>query len=97
MSQAFDFDPQMLLQMSHAQLYSLRSKLPKEQQNLLAPYEHRAFAREAVSENPWMSLPIAAGAFAYQPYKMLMGARSSPDLKQLGYGLLGVKEGLFGD
>lgn len=84
-----------LAQMSHAELYRLRSKLPKSQQALIAPYEHRAFAREAVAENPWLAAPIAAGTLAYQPYKMLFGARSEPSLKQVGYGLQGVYEGLF--
>lgn len=88
--------PEELSQLDHATLYQARSYLPKEQQDLLAPYEHRAFAREAVGENKLMALPIAAGSLAYQPYKMLMGARSQPSLNQLAQGLLGVKDGLFG-
>lgn len=84
-----------LATMPHAELYQLRAKLPKNQQALIAPYEHRAFAREAVGENPWMALPIAAGTFAYQPYKMLFGARSEPSFKQVGQGLKGIYEGLF--
>ena len=82
--------------MDHASLYSARQYVPKEQQGDISPYEHRAFAREATQENPWMGLPIAAGTLAYQPYKMLTGqARSGASLNQIGQGLLGVGEGLW--
>jgi hypothetical protein len=88
--------PEQLSQLDHATLYQARQYVPQEQQGLLAPYEHRAFAREATAENPLMALPIAAGSLAYQPYKALFGARSSPSFNQLTQGLLGVKDGLFG-
>lgn len=83
-----------LAQLDHASLYNARQYVPKEQQNLISPYEHRAFAREATAENPWMALPIAMGTLAYQPYKALMGqSRSSPSLSQVGQGMIGVGEG----
>jgi hypothetical protein len=88
--------PEQLSELDHATLYQARSYLPKEHQGLLAPYEHRAFAREAVGENKLMALPVAAGTMLYQPYKALMGARSKPSLNQLAQGLLGVKDGLLG-
>lgn len=83
----------------HARLYMARyqAKDPA-MQDLLAAYEHRAFAREATRDNPLMALPIAAGIPLYQLAK-LMGAtnsRSSPSLFQAGQGLLGIGEGLFG-
>ena len=87
--------PEQLSELDHATLYQARAYLPKEHQGLLAPYEHRAFAREAVGENKLMALPVAAGAMLYQPYKALMGARSKPSLNQLAQGLLGVKDGLM--
>lgn len=90
------FSPQQLGEMDHASLYNTRQYVPKDQQGIISPYEHRAFAREATQENPWMGLPIAAGTLAYQPYKMLMGARSGASLNQVGQGLLGVGEGLWG-
>jgi hypothetical protein len=90
------FDPGLLSGMDHASLYMLRERAPKEMQGLLSPYEHQAFAREAVQENPLMALPIAAGTLAYQPYKMLMGARSAPSLDQVTRGLTGVGQGLLG-
>lgn len=86
-----------LAKLDHASLYAARDYLPKEDQGLISPYEHRAFAREATQENPWMALPIAAGTVAYQPYKMLTGkSRSAPSLDQVGQGLMGVGEGLWG-
>lgn len=85
----------LLEEMDHASLYQLRAKAPNALQGLLAPYEHRAFAREASAENPLMALPIAAGTLAYQPYKAMMGSRSAPSLGQVGQGLLGVGEGLW--
>ena len=89
--------PQQLGQLDHASLYAARSYVPREQQNDISPYEHRAFAREATKENPWMGIPIAAATLAYQPYKMVMGqSRSQPSLDQVGQGLIGVGEGLWG-
>lgn len=86
-----------LSKLSHADLYSARGYVPAEYQNKISPYEHRAFAREATQENPWMALPIAAGAVAYQPYKILKGqSRSGASLAQVGQGLVGVGEGLWG-
>ena len=86
-----------LAKLDHASLYAARDYLPREQQGEISPYEHRAFAREATQENPWMGLPIAAGTLAYQPYKILKGqSRSGASLDQVGQGLLGVGEGLWG-
>ena len=83
--------------MDHASLYAARDYLPKDMQGDISPYEHRAFAREATQENPWMGLPIAVGTLAYQPYKMLTGkSRSGASLDQIGQGLTGVGEGLWG-
>lgn len=91
------YSPDQLSKLNHSTLYSARRGAPREVQNLLAPYEHRAFAREATQENPLLALPIAAGALAYQPYKMITGkSRSDPSLDQVGQGLLGVGEGLWG-
>lgn len=86
-----------LAQMPHWMLYAARAHLPASEQDRIAPFEHRAFAREEVREHPLMALPVAAGALAYQPYKMVTGgARSAPSLGQVGQGLMGVYEGLRG-
>jgi hypothetical protein len=91
------YDPGLLSGMDHASLYMLRARAPKEMQGLLSPYEHQAFAREAVQENPLMALPIAAGTLAWPVYKTLVSpGRSAPSLDQVGQGLLGVGQGLGG-
>lgn len=85
--------------LDHATLYRMRAAArDKDLQDLLAGYEHRAFAREATTENPYMSLPIAVATPLYQLAKMvpgLMSSRSSPSWAQAGQGLLGVGEGLL--
>ena len=86
----------MLAGADHASLYAARAGATRDQQNMIAPYEHRAFAREAVTENPWMALPIAAGIPAYQAYKGLLGARSDPSIDQVWQGFRGIGEGLLG-
>jgi hypothetical protein len=87
--------PEELAKLSHAALYMARANAPQEQQNQLAGYEHRAFAREATQENPLMALPIAAGSLAWPFYKSLMSpGRSDPSFSQVGQGLLGVGEGV---
>ena len=86
-----------LSKIPHALLYNARAKVPKEQQNLISPYEHRAFAREATQENPLMALPIAAAILPYQAYKAIDGSsRSTPSIDQVLQGFLGVGEGLVG-
>lgn len=83
----------------HEQLYMARyGAKDQELQDLLAAYEHRAFAREATRDNPLMAVPIAASIPIYQLAKLFgaTNARSSPSLFQAGQGLLGIGEGLFG-
>lgn len=86
-----------LAQIPHALLYSARAKVPREQQNMISPFEHRAFAREATMENPLMALPIAASIIPYQLYKAIDGrSRSKPSLDQVLQGFIGVGEGISG-
>ncbi len=91
-------DPNELAKLDHATLYRLRSQAREQElQDLLAGYEHRAFGREAVSENPWLALPILTATPVYQAAKLIPGllqSRSNPSWSQLGQGLLGVGEGL---
>lgn len=85
----------VLNQLDHALLYQAREHAPEEAQNRLAAPEHRAFAREATTENPLMAVPIALATLAYQPYKMVTGrSRSDAGLSQVAAGLTGVGEGL---
>lgn len=82
---------------SHAELYSLRDRLPPDQQAQIAPYEHRAFAREVVADSPLMALSLFAGVPAYQLAKLLgmTGSRTGPSLDQLKQGYIGIGEGLL--
>lgn len=94
--------PENLAALDHATLYRMRGQTKDPTlQDLLAAYEHRAFAREATAENPYLSVPIALAAPLYQLAKLApqsltgMRSRTSPSWGQLGQGLLGVGEGLI--
>lgn len=82
---------------SHADLYMQREKTTdKAEQNRIAPYEHRAFAREATAENPLLAVPIALAAPIYQASKAIPGmeSRSDASVEQLLQSWIGVAEGL---
>lgn len=83
--------------MSHSALYSARAnaKTPEEQKHI-APYEHRAFAREYVEENPISgSIGLAAAIPAYQAYKAIgSDSRTGVQGKQVTEGYKGIGEGL---
>jgi hypothetical protein len=84
--------------MDHATLYRLRELAKSQQeQDQLAGYEHRAFAREAVGDNPLMSIPIGLAAPLYQISKFMPGnkSRSNPGLWQLGQAYTSIGEGLM--
>lgn len=84
--------------MDHATLYMLRAKaMDQAAQDQLAGYEHRAFAREAVGENPLLALPIGLAAPLYQMSKFLPlnKSRSNPSFSQLGQAYTGIGEGLM--
>ena len=94
--------------LDHATLYNMREKSRGTQKYQdLAPYEHQAFAREWVGENPLIgsaSLAIASPLYylAKQPgllglaQKMgLVGEDATPSsLKQLGASYRGIGQGL---
>ena len=82
--------------MSWADLLERRRNAKPEDQEKLAPYEHRAYARETVAENPLMAPAFLMLTPGYQAYKALMGggARTKPSLEQLKQGLLGTYEGV---
>jgi len=92
------FTPEQLGAMDHSLLYSARGYAAPEQQDMISPFEHRAFAREATRENPLMALPIALATPIYAGAKALglTRSRSGASLDQVGQGLRGVGEGLLG-
>jgi hypothetical protein len=87
--------PEQLAAMDHYSLLMARKGADQGMQNRLAPYEHRAYAREAVTDNP-LYAPFLAGAIpAYQIKKMITGeGRSQPSMEHVLQGLLGVGEGI---
>lgn len=78
-------------------LLSLRKEHP-DLQGKLAPYEHRAFAREQVQRSPVNALGLIGLIPAYQLAKLLglHGARTGPSLEQMKQGYVGLGEGLLG-
>jgi len=84
--------------MSHSELYLAREKAatPEEQKHI-APYEHRAFAREYVEENPITgSIGLAVAIPGYQAAKAIgaHGTRTGVQGKQIAEGYKGIGEGL---
>lgn len=84
--------------MKHDKLYVLRSKLKtKEAQDLVAQYEHRAFAREYVEDSPVVGTIGMIGAIpGYQAAKALglTGSRSGASVGQAVEAAKGVGEGI---
>lgn len=86
--------------MSNEELMQLRKQYNQdtEAQDVLAPLEHQAFAREWTQENPFaatVSLPFAIPAYTAAKYLGLTGSRSSPSLSQLTAGYKGLGQGLW--
>lgn len=87
--------------MSHSDLMELRNHIPadnQQTQNLVAPYEHQAFAREYVNENPIRGTIALAGEIpAYYLAKMtgLASGRSQPSLQEMAAGYNGIGQGLM--
>ena len=87
--------PEDMAEMSFDHLRMLRDLAPPAVQATLAPYEHRAFAREYVGDNPLRALQMLGAVPGYQAYKGLFGgSRSAPSWDQVGQGYLGTWEGL---
>lgn len=93
-----DLNDESLAKMPWSDLIALRQKMTTpEQQMTIAPYEHRAYARENTNgllDAAQMALLIPG----YQGYKLLTSlqpaSRTGASWKQLQQGLLGTWEGL---
>lgn len=85
--------------MSHSDLYMKRAYAKtRAEQDRLAPYEHRAFAREFAKESPLKaaaSLPFAIPAYTAAKALGLQKARSGASLEEMRQGFMGLAEGLF--
>jgi hypothetical protein len=86
--------------MSWEDLFKMRDRYTADpfMQKLLAPFEHQAFARQYVQDNPMMG-PLVMGTSIplYQLAKFLrmqQGSRSGFDLDQLFAGYTGLFQGM---
>jgi hypothetical protein len=93
-------DPALMAKMRFGQLDELRSQFPDQSaQDLIAPYEHRAYAREIVKENPLFALGLFGAIPGYQAAKVtgLQKTRSKPSMEQMIQAYKGLFEGLRGE
>lgn len=86
--------------MSHADLVALRNSLPANdpRQQMIAPYEHQAFAREWTQQSPWTATPSLLAAIPL--YSMakgmgLLNTRSSASLDEMADAYRGLGQGLL--
>jgi hypothetical protein len=87
-----------LAMMSHADLYNKRAKAPKHEQDKLAQFEHRAFAREFAQESPVkaaVSLPFAIPAYTAAKALGVTRARSGASVEEMKQAFVGLAEGLL--
>ena len=91
-------DPNVLAKADWETLVGLRRDIPPDdpRQAAVAPYEHRAWARERVAANPLLAPVYAALVPGYQLAKLVrsMGARTAPRMDQLTQGMTGIAEGV---
>lgn len=87
--------------LTHAQLDKIRADAGANNriaQNILAPMEHQAFAREWTRESPILaplSLSVATPLYSLAKAAGLMKARSDPSWAEVKAGYKGIFQGLF--
>lgn len=88
-----------LSKMPWDELNKLRAVYRQQQdQNRLAPYEHRAYAREMTQANPIAAPVYAMMPPAYQALKVAtggQGSRTTASWDELKQGMIGTGEGLL--
>jgi len=100
MAKAEGSSDDQLGQMSWDELIELRKTIDKDHkiQQRLAPFEHRAWAREQVADNPLTAPAYALMVPGYQLAKaagaVFDSGQTPPTWDQMKQGLLGVGEGL---
>ncbi len=91
-------DPNVLAKANWDTLVGMRRDIPPDdpRQAAVAPYEHRAWAREQVASNPLLAPVYAALVPGYQLAKLVrsIGARTEPSMDQLTQGMTGIAEGV---
>lgn len=88
---------EQLANMNQSDLLDLRTQVTsQEDQNKVAGYEHRAFAREQVAENPLNAAGMAVAIPAYYVAKKtgITSGRSEASVDQMAQGYKGIAEGL---
>jgi hypothetical protein len=87
-----------MISMNWQDLYNLRQGKSPEEQNRIAPYEHRAFAREYIKENPEAAIVMPGMIYAYNIAKGLgiSKGRSDAGPKAIAEALKGWLEGIGG-
>lgn len=87
-----------LMKASHMDLLMLRSQVSDPNlQAFIAPFEHRAYARERAQEAPIqsaLSFPFLIPAYAALKALGIQKARTKPSLEQVIQGFAGLAEGL---
>ena len=88
-----------MAKMSHGDLLLLRKSRrddDKEAQNTIAKFEHRAYARESVKDNPATALTLPLMIPIYSAGKALgvLKGRSDASLEQMKHGFIGLGEGV---
>jgi hypothetical protein len=90
--------PEALSKMGMDQIIPLRAKATPKEHAKLAPFEHRAFVREVVQDNPAHALGMAVAIPAYTASKALgitKGTRSKASVEEMKQAFIGLAEGLF--
>lgn len=86
--------------LSHAEILRLRNSLPPDdpRQQLLAPYEHQAFAREWTQQQPWIAVPSLLAAIPGYTLGKATGvihSRSPASLNEMADAYRGLGQGLL--
>lgn len=93
-----DFDRAALAQASMSQIGDLRTKHKSQAaQDLLAPYEHRAFTRAVAQDDLPGAAATAVAIPAYTAAKALglVKTRSSASMEEMKQAYIGLAEGLM--
>jgi hypothetical protein len=94
--QAQKYLPQDLNNKTFEEIRALRAQ-PGADQNLLAPIEHRIYAKDTVMQSPVLGtaqMALAIPAYTAAKALGLQSARSSPSLYEMGQGYAGIWDGL---